>query len=188
MQVVAKIKSFEILNLSLAQKLLLVFTSSLLIALLTQIKIGLFFTPVPVTGQTFAVLMTAYVLGPKLGVLSVLSYLFMGVVGLPFFASGSYGLLYFKGVTGGYLIGFLLTSLTVGYFSKKGLFKNFFISNILFLIGLIPTFIIGILWLGNLVGFDKALNLGLYPFVPGEVLKVILASSLITFSNHFPRK
>ena len=171
-----------IFDKNLANRVALVTISTLIIAILTQVKIHTPFTPVPITGQTFAVLMIAYVLGAKLGFISVGFYILAGLLGLPFFASGGSGLLYLKGVTGGYLIGFLVSAFVVGSFSERGLFKNFFSSVIWFSIGLAPTFIFGLLWLGYLLGYDKVFYLGLIPFIPGEILKVILASVTVSLN------
>ena len=177
------IGSSEFLSHALAHKLAAVLFSSFMIAALTQIKIPLSFTPVPITGQTFAVLMMGYVLGARLGLYSVGVYILLGIFGLPFFASGGSGLLYLKGVTGGYLIGFVPSVMIVGYLSEKGLFKNFFSSVCLFLLGLAPVYLLGLLWLGYLIGFDKALGLGLIPFIPGAVIKVLLASGIVSLSH-----
>ncbi len=182
------IGSSEFLSHALAYKLAVVLFSSFAIAALTQIKITLPFTPVPITGQTFAVLMMGYVLGARLGLYSVGVYILLGIFGLPFFASGGSGLLYLKGVTGGYLIGFVPSVMIVGYLSEKGLFKNFFSSVCLFLLGLVPVYLLGLLWLGYLIGFDKAFSLGLIPFIPGAVIKVLLASGTVSLSNAIFRR
>ena len=175
----------QVLSQSLAYRLLLILCSSLVLALMTQLKLSLFFTPVPVTGQTFAVLMISYLLGPRHGFYSVCFYLLLGICGLPFFSSGGSGFLYLKGATGGYLIGFLFSSLLVGYFSKKSLFKNFFSSCVLFAVGLVPTFVCGLIWLGFLLGFQNVLHLGFYPFIPGEILKVLICAGVVSLSLSF---
>lgn len=169
-----------IFDRNLANRVASVTISTLIIAIFTQIRVHIPFTPVPITGQTFAVLMMAYVLGSKLGFMSVCFYILAGILGLPFFASGGSGFLYLKGVTGGYLLGFLISAFVVGYCSERGLFKSFFGSIILFSIGLIPTFALGLLWLGYLLGYEGVFHLGLTPFIPGELLKVILASGIVS--------
>lgn len=171
------------LSRSLAYKIALVLASSFILAAFTQIKVFLPFTPIPITGQTFAVLIMGYVLGARLGLYSVVVYILLGLVGLPFFASGASGILYLKGVTGGYLVGFIPSVILVGYFSQKELFKNFLSSVCLFLLGLVPVYVCGLLWLGCLVGFSKVLGLGLIPFIPGAILKVLLASGSISLSQ-----
>ena len=178
----------EILYPSLTYKVAAVLASSFVIAAFTQIKIHLPFTPVPVTGQTFAVLMMGYALGARLGLYSVGTYILLGIVGLPFFASGASGIMYLKGVTGGYLIGFVPSVLLVGYLSEKRLFKNYVSSVGLFLLSLIPVYICGLLWLGYLVGFNKVLSLGLIPFIPGALTKVLLASGIVSLSQKVFRR
>jgi biotin transport system substrate-specific component len=152
--------------------------ASLLIGLLAQIKIPLFFTPVPLSFQTFAVMVVTLFLGPCKGPISVLLYLLEGGMGLPLFAGGASGFAHFIGPTGGYLIGFFLQSLLIGKFlnlnaSKR---KTFFVL-------LLSSFVVlgfGVLWLGQFVGFEKVLFLGFFPFILGDILKVFAATAFYT--------
>ena len=94
--------------------ILLILLGALLVAALAQVEIPLPFTPVPITGQTFGVLLVGAALGSKRGALSLVSYLSMGVLGLPFFAGGAHGWDIVIGATGGYLIGFVIAAYVIG--------------------------------------------------------------------------
>jgi biotin transport system substrate-specific component len=98
----------------------LVVTGSVFIALLAQVAIPLPFSPVPITGQTFAVLLVGVLLGSRRGGLGVLLYLLEGAAGLPFFAGGTAGLARLAGPTGGYLVGFVVAAIVVGLLAERG--------------------------------------------------------------------
>mgnify|MGYP006157136011 CR=1 FL=1 len=146
---------------------------TVLLAISSKIKIP--FYPVPMTMQTLVVLLLGIVLGWKLGLATVILYLFEGIIGLPVF-SGSpekgFGLVYFTGPTMGYLIGFLFTVYFAGRFEFKGnLFKKFL--HLIFSVSFI--YIFGVLWLGMLIGWEKPLfQLGVGPFLPAEFIKVLI--------------
>jgi biotin transport system substrate-specific component len=162
---------------------ILVVAGSLLIAGLAQVSIKLPFTPVPVTGQTLGVLLVGGSLGALLGGASVLLYLAEGAVGLPFFADGSHGfaLLGFSSATGGYLWGFLLAAVIVGWLAQKDWDRGIGSSLGAMLIGEILIFTFGVAWLAAAlhVPVTKAMELGLYPFVAGDVVKLLLAAGLM---------
>ena len=146
---------------------------TVLLAISSKIKIP--FYPVPMTMQTLIVLLLGITLGWKLGLATVVLYLFEGIIGLPVF-SGSpekgIGLVYFTGPTMGYLIGFLFTVYFAGRFNfKANLFKNFL--QLVFSVSFIYLF--GILWLGVLIGWEKPLfQLGVQPFLFAELFKVLI--------------
>lgn len=155
------------------QSIVQIFLASLLIGLLAQIKIPLFFTPVPITGQTLAIMLVAAALGCKKGSLAVLCYLAEGCLGLPVWAGGGFGILALAGPTGGYFLGFILQAFLIGLFLERQrphLFFAFFLPGILQL-G------IGSLWLAQWTGWTSALLLGFVPFIPGELLKIAIATS-----------
>jgi biotin transporter BioY len=113
---------------------ILIVLGALFVAVLAQIEIPLPFTPVPITGQTFGVLLVGAALGSKRGAASLASYLSMGIVGLPFFAGGAHGLDILIGATGGYLIGFVVAAYVIGLLAERGLERSMRTSMIPFLI------------------------------------------------------
>ena len=157
-----------------------VVSGALLVAVLAQIEIPLPFTPVPITGQTFGVLLVGAVLGSKRGAASLAFYLVMGVIGLPFFAGGAHGLSILTGATGGYLIGFVLAAYSIGLLAERGLERSARTSLIPFLIGTLIIYSCGITWLAVVLGsFSKAIAAGLIPFLIGDAIKLIAASLVL---------
>jgi biotin transport system substrate-specific component len=150
---------------------------ALFVAILAQIIIPLPFTPVPLTGQTFAVLLVAAALGSKRGAASMSLYLVMGAIGLPFFAGGAHGLSVVTGATGGYLIGFIVAAYVIGLLAERGLERSIRTSIIPFLVGTVIVYACGVTWLATVIGsFGKAITLGLVPFLIGDVIKLIAAA------------
>ena len=151
---------------------------SILLAISSKIKIP--FYPVPMTMQTFVVLLLGIALGWKLGVATISLYLLEGIIGLPVF-SGSpekgVGIVYFTGPTMGYLIGFIIT----GYLAGRFVYDNNLIRNFLKLSFAISfIYILGLVWLGNLIGWDKPIfKLGAQPFLLAELMKILLATLTI---------
>lgn len=154
----------------------LIAAGSLLIAVCTQIAIG---WPVPVTGQTFAVLMLGALLGAKRGSLCVLVYLAQGAVGLPVFAHGNTGFTAFAGPTGGYLAGFVAAAYLVGTLAERGWDRKVAKTILAMCLGNLVIYFFGMIWLSFLIGFPKALTLGMYPFLPGDALKILLAAAIL---------
>lgn len=156
---------------------LLVIIGSLLVAALAQIEIPLPFTPVPITGQTFGVLLIGAALGSKRGAASLGLYLAEGAVGLPFFAGGASGLKILTGVTAGYLVGFIIAAYVIGLLAERGLERSVRTSIIPFLVGTFIIYLFGVAWLGIVLGsFTQALTLGVIPFLIGDAIKLILAA------------
>ena len=166
---------------SLTRNCLLVMGTSLLLALSAQIAIPLPFSPVPVTLQTLVVLLAGAVLGSRLGTLSVLVYIVEGAVGLPFFAKGGAGLAYLRGVTGGYLIGFVVAAFMVGLLVEGGLGRKFSTAILAMFVGNILLYCFGLPWLKSVlnISMSKAFAFGLYPFILGDLYKIGLASALL---------
>jgi len=156
----------------------LIVGGSLLIGLCAQIKFFPF-GPVPVTGQTFAVLMTGALLGARRGSLAVLAYIAQGLAGLPVFAvvSGPAALL---GPTGGYLVGFVAAAYVTGLLAEKGWDRRIGTTVLAMTLGNVVIYAFGLLWLCRLIGVKTTvLTTGLYPFVPGDLLKIALAVALL---------
>lgn len=163
--------------------LMQVLGASLLIGLCAQIKIPLFFSPVPLTLQTFAVLLIGGMLGTKKGIASVLLYFLQGCVGLPVFSGGASGLLYFMGPVGGYLVGFILQAYLVGWWMERQSVPSSGKLVGLLLCACLAQLTVGMLWLAHFVGWNHVLSMGLYPFIPGEVLKCLLVAKALTSSR-----
>ena len=153
--------------------ILLTVIGSILITISAKIKIP--FYPVPMTMQTFVILLIGITLGYRIGLVTVALYLFEGIVGLPVFASSpekGIGIAYFIGPTMGYLIGFLVAVYCAGTFKyDKGLINTFI--KLIFSVSLI--YIFGLIWLGILIGWDKPIfKLGAEPFLLAELFKMLL--------------
>ena len=157
----------------------LILGGSLLIALCAQVSVWLPFSPVPLTGQTFAVLMVAALLGSKRGSLAVLVYLIEGASGLPVFASSRSGLAILFGPTGGYLFGFLLAAFIVGWLAEKGWDRRIWTTVAAMILGTAAIFGCGVLWLSVIVGPITAVQVGLLPFLIGEAIKIALAAAIL---------
>jgi len=160
---------------SLLWKLVLVCAGSGLIALGAQVRFALPFSPVPVTGQTFAVLLVAAALG-RLGLASVIAYLVEGAGGLPVFAGGASGVAYMTGPTGGYLIGFALAAALIGSAVDRGWDRHFVSALAAMAIGEVAIYACGIAWLARFPLPVPLLDAGLFPFIPGDLFKMALAA------------
>ena len=163
-------------RVGLLYDVMLVMVGSAFIALFAQVAIPLPHTPVPLTGQTFAVLLVGALLGSARGCLAVLLYLFEGVIGLPVFAGGAFGLARLVGPTGGYLVGFVAAAFLVGLLAKRGWDRRVWSSALAMLLGNGVIYAFGLAWLAHVVGPEKAFSLGLYPFIPGDFIKLGLAA------------
>jgi biotin transport system substrate-specific component len=160
--------------------LILILLGSLFIAALAQVEIPLPFTPVPITGQTFGVLLVGAALGSKRAALSLACYLAMGIVGLPFFAGGAHGGNIVVGATGGYLIGFVIAAYVIGLLAERGLERSLRTSILPFLIGTVIIYVCGVLWLTVVLGsLGKAVAAGLVPFLIGDAIKLVAAALLL---------
>jgi biotin transport system substrate-specific component len=163
----------EIKQTKIVKNIFIALIGTIILAISAKIKIP--FYPVPMTMQTLVVLLIGISLGWKLGVFTVALYLFEGIIGLPVFSGTpekGLGIVYFLGPTMGYLLGFLVAVYFAGLFKyNKNLFINFF--KLIFSISFI--YILGILWLGSIIGWNKPLfELGVQPFLYAELFKVLL--------------
>jgi biotin transport system substrate-specific component len=155
--------------------LMFISAGALLVALLAQVRIPLPFTPVPLTGQTFAVLLVGAALGSRRGGASLGLYLALGALGLPFFAGGASGLAYMTGPTLGYLVGFVAAAYITGLLAEHGLERDLRTSLLPFLAGTVVIYIFGAGWLTLSLGIQKAVLLGVIPFLIGDAIKIVLA-------------
>lgn len=160
---------------------LLVLGGAGLVALAAQIAIPLPFTPVPITAQTFAVLLVGASLGWMLGAASLLLYWLVGLAGAPVYAEQHGGWETFMGPTGGYLIGFVLAAAVTGYLAQRRWDRRFSSSVTAMLTGSVIIYACGLPWLAAEIdaGLEGTLEAGLYPFVVGDVLKLYLAGALL---------
>ena len=153
-------------------------------ALLTvSAKIQVPFIPVPMTMQTLAVLFLGFALGPRLGSITLLAYLAQGALGLPVFAGTpekGIGLAYMVGPTGGYLLGFFVAAVLCGLAAERGWDRDPLRAGAAALAGLFAIYLFGVLWLGVVLGWDNPLLAwGLWPFLPGEALKLAILAALL---------
>ena len=152
--------------------------SSILLTISAKIKIP--FYPVPMTMQTFVVLLIGISFGYKIGVASVVLYLIEGIMGLPVFSNSpekGIGIVYFIGPTMGYLIGFIFACFMAGYFKYN---SNYFLNFFKIFLSTLIIYLIGVAWLGTLIGWDKPiLQLGVYPFLLAELFKMLLLTILV---------
>ena len=174
----------QIQNYKILRNFLIIIIGSLLLTISAKIKIP--FYPVPMTMQTFVVLMLGISLGPKLGVAAVVLYLLEGIVGIPVFSNSpekGVGLIYFTGPTMGYLIGFIFASFLCGHFKMN---TNLVLVFIRLIISVSVIYLLGILWLGSLIGWDKPIfSLGVKPFILAEFFKILLLTLITKFLVKF---
>ena len=158
----------------------LVTAFALLTAAAAQVRIPLPFTPVPITGQTFAVLLSGAVLGSRAGAASQGLYLLLGLL-FPFYAGGNQGWEYATGATGGFLIGFIVAAWAVGALAERQQDRTLATAVPAFLTGSVIIYCLGVPWLARTlnVSWVEAVELGLAPFVLGDLAKAALAGALL---------
>ena len=165
-------------NHKVLRVIIITIIGSLLLTLSAKIKIP--FYPVPMTMQTFVVILLGITLGYKLALATVGLYLIEGILGLPVFSNSpekGIGISYFLGPTMGYLIGFIFASFLAGYFKYN---SNYLLTFFKLAISTSIIYLFGVLWLGNLIGWDKPiLEFGVYPFLFAELFKLLLLTALI---------
>lgn len=160
----------------IARTTLLVVGGALFVALTAQIRIPLPFTPVPITGQTLGVLLVGGLLGSRSGAASLLLYLLMGFVGLPFFTAGSSGIEYLFGATGGYLVAFPIAAALMGWLAERGWDRRVSTTALAMVLGNLVIYVLGAGWLafGVGLGLTAALASGVIPFLIGDLIKIAL--------------
>jgi biotin transport system substrate-specific component len=155
---------------------------AVLTAAASQLSFPLPFTPVPFTIQPMVVLIGAAVLGARLGAISQILYLMLGVAGLPVFAFSPelpQGLARLFGPTGGYLMAFPIAAFATGWLAERGFDRHYRTSILAMAAGLSIIFLGGVAWLANGVGIEAALATGLYPFVIVDVIKIVAAGLVL---------
>ena len=125
------------------------------------------------------VLLIGMVYGPRLGGVTIAAYLLQGVIGLPVFAGGAFGIATLLGPTGGYLGGFLIAAIVVGVLAERGMGRGIMNTIIAMMIGNVVIYVAGASWLASFVGPEKALAAGVLPFLYGDVLKLAVAAGLM---------
>ncbi|MSP68403.1 MAG: biotin transporter BioY [Alphaproteobacteria bacterium] len=167
----------------LVRAVILAVIGSLLLWASAKIKVP--FYPVPMTMQTFAVLVIGMAYGWRLGGATLLLYLAEGAVGLPVFTQTpekGIGLPYMMGPTGGYLIGFALAAMASGYLAERGWDRSLLKTAAAMLVGNAIIYVPGVLWLAALIGMEKAIQFGLTPFLLSDAVKLALAACLMPFA------
>ena len=157
----------------------LVFAFSLLTALAAQVVIPI--GPVPITGQTFAVLLTGALLGSRLGAMAMIVYLIEGASGLPFFYGGHGSIAHLLGPTGGYLVAFPAAAFITGAFAENGWDKHFATAVVAMAIGSIVILLAGLAWFSLLMHTSPfvAFQVSVLKFIPGDIIKILLAAALL---------
>lgn len=160
-----------------ACKVAAVLLGSALLAVSAKVQVP--FWPVPMTMQTLVVLMIGMAYGWRLGMATVALYLAEGFAGLPVFAGASAGPAYFMSPTAGYLAGFVMSAGLLGWLAERGWDRSLPRTLIAMTIGHLLIFVPGVLWLSNLFGMEKAIAVGLVPFIAATLLKTLLGTALI---------
>ena len=169
MELIKKIESVNILK-----KISLVLFGTLLLTISAKIKVP--FYPVPMTMQTFVVVLIGITLGWKLGLATILAYLFEGAIGLPVFAGTpekGIGISYMAGPTGGYLLGFISSVFIAGFVNLN---KNLFVKFLLISLSIFAIYLTGVPWLAYLAGWEVAYVWGIKNFILAEIFKILILS------------
>tara|TARA_Y100000746_G_scaffold151816_1_gene130143 strand:- start:748 stop:1311 length:564 start_codon:yes stop_codon:yes gene_type:complete len=175
------LKIFQGINQNVINVLLILF-GTLLLTISAKVQVP--FWPVPMTMQTFVVFLIGSTYGVRLSFLTLVAYLIEGAMGLPVFAAGG-GILYLTGPTAGYLYGMTIAAVIISYFANQGYSTSYLKSFISIIIGSAIIFALGVLYLGSIIGYNKAIQAGLLPFIPSELFKIVLAVLLIPTLNKF---
>ena len=164
---------------SLVSDITLVAVGAMLTGLLAQVAVPLW--PVPITGQTLAVLLVGTTLGAVRGALSMVLYAVVGILGVPWFSDASSGLGVVAGPTGGYIVGFVLAAGLTGWLAERRWDRRILGAFVSFLAGSATVFAVGLPWLAAVLGLnlEQTLQAGLYPFIIGGVIKALIAAGII---------
>ncbi len=164
---------------SALMNVLLVVAASLVTAAAAQLEIRLPFTPVPISGQTFAVLMSGIVLGARRAFAAQMLYLVQGAAGMPFFSGGAAGALHLVGPTGGYLMAFPFAAALTGALAENAWDRKPFTMFLTMLAGSTIIFVLGLAQLSRYLPANQLLASGLLPFIPGDIIKSLLATAAL---------
>ena len=173
-------------NNKIIKNAIIVFLGTILLTISAKVKIP--FYPVPMTMQTFVVIFLGMCFGYKLGLATVALYLIEGIVGIPVFSNSpekGVGMIYFTGPTMGYLLGFIIAVYVTGKFNFN---KNYLLNFIKIFFSVLPIYVLGLLWLGILIGWDKPIfDLGAKPFLLAELFKIFLLVIISTKVDFFKK-
>ena len=173
-------------NNKVIKKAIIVFLGTILLTISAKVKIP--FYPVPMTMQTFVVIFLGMCFGYKLGLATVALYLIEGIVGIPVFSNSpekGVGMIYFTGPTMGYLLGFIIAVYMAGKFNFN---KNYPLNFIKIFFSVLPIYVLGLIWLGILIGWDKPIfDLGAKPFLLAELFKIFLLVIISTKVDFFKK-
>lgn len=164
------------------KRIVLVVLGIAALAISAKIKIPVWPSPVPVTMGTFAVLTIGTAYGPRMGLTTILGYMLVGALGFDVFAnssSGATGIEYMMGSTGGYLIGFVLATLALGYAARRGWDRNVVMMAIAMLVGSLIIYVPGVMWLAHLYSWENAFAWGVTPYLIGDAMKLALAALVV---------
>ena len=132
-----------------------------------------------VSTGTLVVLLIGMTYGCRLGGLTIAAYIFEGAIGLPVFAGGAAGMAILVGPTGGYLFGFLLAAVVLGWLAERGMGRSVASTVLAMVIGNIVIYLCGVAWLTNFIGLGKAVSVGVFPFLYGDALKLVVAAGFM---------
>jgi biotin transport system substrate-specific component len=168
-------------SLNVLKDALLVVGFNVLLILSARLSIHLWFTPIPITLQTFVVMLAGAAMGSRRGALVMLLYLAEGASGLPVFAAGGGWAYLITSPTAGYLWSYPIAAFVVGFLAERGLDRSFLTSIFAMLPGTVIIYALGVSWLAVLlhIGLDKAFALGMWPFIPGDLVKIVVAALLL---------
>jgi len=173
-------------NNKVIKNAIIVFLGTILLTISAKVKIP--FYPVPMTMQTFVVIFLGMCFGYKLGLATVALYLIEGIVGIPVFSNSpekGVGMIYFTGPTMGYLLGFIIAVYVAGQFNFN---KNYLLNFIKIFFSVLPIYVLGLIWLGILIGWDKPIfDLGAKPFLLAELFKIFLLVVISTKVDFFKK-
>ena len=162
----------------IVKNIFLIVSGTVFIALMANIKIVLPFTPVPITGGTFAIMLVGLTYGKKLAPATLLAYIIAGSAGLPVFAGFKGGLTVFS-PSGGYIIGYFFAALICGYFADRGWTESYLKTVIVLLLANIVLYTFGLFQLSFFIGDKNVFMAGLYPFIPGDIIKMALVTLIL---------
>lgn len=152
------------------------------LAIAAKIKVPVWPSPVPITLGTFAVLTIGTAYGPRMGLATILGYMLIGALGFDVFANsaaGTSGIEYMMGGTGGYLVGYVLATLTLGYAARRGWDRNVLLLAVGMFVGNLIIYVPGVMWLAHLYTWENAFAWGVTPFLIGDAMKLVLAALIV---------
>ena len=163
----------------LAAAVVAIVAGTLLLALTAQLEVDLRVGPVPITGQTFGVLLIGAGFGSRLGAATVAAYLAEGAAGMPVFAGGAHGTAVLSGATGGYLFGFVAAAFVIGLLVEHGWGRNVYTTALAMVVGNIVIYALGVARLQDFVGWGSVWKFGVRDFLPGDAIKILLAAGVL---------